>query len=63
MDDKGNLWVTAKGLSVYNPEGKRVHFLELTDVILELARSATPTMKTLFLTARGLVFRARPEAK
>ncbi len=62
VDDKGNLWVTAKGLSVYNPEGKRIHFLELTDVFSACA-FGDADMKTLFLTARGLVFRARPEAK
>jgi gluconolactonase len=62
VDDKGNLWVTAKGLSVYNPEGKRVHFLELTDVFSACA-FGDADLKTLFLTARGLVFRARPEAK
>jgi gluconolactonase len=62
VDDKGNLWVVAKGLAVYNPEGKRVHFIDTTDIYSSCAFGDLD-MKTLFLTARALVFRARIEGK
>jgi len=60
VDDKGNLWVAAKGLSVYNPEGKRIHFVDMTDVMSGCAFGDLD-MKTLFIAARALVFRARPD--
>ena len=60
VDAEGNLWVAAKGLAVYSPEGKRVHRIEITDVVSSLA-FGEGDMKTLFLTARALVLRARPD--
>jgi gluconolactonase len=60
VDAEGNLWVAAKGLAVYSPEGKRVHRIEITDVVSSLA-FGDGDMKTLFLTARALVLRARPD--
>jgi gluconolactonase len=62
VDDKGNLWVAAKGIGVYNPEGKRVHYLEMGDVISSCT-FGDADLKTLFITARALVLRARPEGK
>ena len=59
---QGNLWVGAKGLAVYNPEGKRVHFIDASDIYSSCA-FGDADMKTLFLTSRALVFRARPEGK
>ena len=60
VDAEGNLWVAAKGLAVYSPEGQRVHRIEITDVVSSLA-FGEGDMKTLFLTARALVLRARPD--
>jgi len=62
IDEKGNLWVAAKGIGVYNPEGKRVHFIDMSDVISSCAFGEAD-LKTLFITARAIVFRARPEIK
>jgi gluconolactonase len=62
VDTQGNLWVVAKGLSVYNPEGKRIHFIDTSEVFSSCAFGEVD-MKTLFLTARGFVYRARPEGK
>jgi gluconolactonase len=60
VDAEGNLWVAAKGIAVYNPEGRRVHRIEITEVVSSLAFGDFD-MKTLFLTARGLVLRARQD--
>jgi gluconolactonase len=62
IDDKGNLWVAAKGIGVYTPDGKRVHLIEFSDVVSSCA-FGDADMKTLFLTARALVFRARPDER
>ena len=62
IDEKGNLWVAAKGIGVYSPEGKRIHFLEMGDIISSCS-FGDADMKTLFITARALVLRARPEGK
>ena len=62
IDAQGNLWVAAKGLCVYNPEGKRIHVVEMSDVVSSCTFGDFD-MKTLFVTARALVFRARPDAK
>ena len=60
VDDKGNLWLAAKGLVVYSPEGKPVHSIDMHDVVSSLAFGDTD-FQTLFLTARAVVFRARPD--
>jgi gluconolactonase len=60
VDTQGNLWVAAKGIVVYSPEGKQIHLVEMHDVVSGLALGEAD-FKTLFLTARGLVFRARPD--
>ncbi len=62
MDGQGNLWVAAKGIGVYNPEGKRVHFIDMSDIISSCVFGDLD-QKTLFITARGIVFRARPDVK
>ena len=60
VDEKGNLWVAAKGIVIYSPEGKRLHLIDMHDVASSLA-FGDGDMKTLFIAARGVVFRARPE--
>jgi gluconolactonase len=60
VDAEGNLWVAAKGLAVYSPAGKRIHRIEITEVVSSLA-FGEGDLKTLFLTARALVLRARPD--
>jgi gluconolactonase len=61
VDEKGNLWVAAKGLNVFTPEGKRVHGIETRD-IFALAFGEADS-KTLFLAARAAVFRAIPDTQ
>ena len=54
--------MAAKGIAVYSPEGNRLHLIEIPDVVSSLA-FGEGDMKTLFLTARGFVLRARPDSK
>jgi gluconolactonase len=62
VDEKGNLWVAGKGIGVYSPEGKRIHWMDMHDVVSSLAFGEADS-KTLFLTARAVVFRMRPETQ
>jgi gluconolactonase len=62
VDEKGNLWVPANGISVYSPEGKKLHTIENRDMISACAFGEAD-FKTLFLATRGQVLRARPEAQ
>ncbi|MEO8369144.1 MAG: SMP-30/gluconolactonase/LRE family protein [Candidatus Solibacter sp.] len=59
-DEKGNLWLAAKGIAVYSPEGQRIHFIDMHDVVSSLT-FGDADFKTLFLAARAIVFRARPD--
>jgi len=58
VDDKGNLWVTGGNIGIYNPEGKRLHTIEMHDPVSACAFGEAD-MKSLFLTVRGVVMRAR----
>ena len=62
VDDKGLLYVVAKGVAVHTPDGKRVHLIDLRQTSSACA-FGEPDMKSLFLTSRSDVFRARPEPK
>jgi gluconolactonase len=62
VDEKGNLWVAANGLNIYGPDGKKVHAIEMHEVVSACA-FGEPDMKTLFLTSRGQVTRARQEGQ
>jgi gluconolactonase len=62
VDAQGNLWVAAKGIAVYSPEGKHIHPIEMHDVVSSLAFGEAD-FKSLFLAARGVVYRARPDTQ
>ena len=62
VDPQGNVWVAAKGIVIYSPEGKQVRVIEMHEVVSGLAFGEAD-FKTLFLTARGVVFRARPDTQ
>ena len=58
IDDKGNLLIAAKGIAIYSPTGKPIHTFDLK----EFASSATfgeGDLKSLLITARGNLYRAR----
>jgi gluconolactonase len=62
LDESGNLYVSADGIAIYNPEGRLLHTVNLQ----EPASGATfgeTDMKSLLVTARGDIFRLRPGEK
>jgi gluconolactonase len=57
-DEKGNLYVAAKGIAVYSPDGK----LLSTIPVAETPSNCTfgdPDLQTLYITARTSVYRVR----
>jgi gluconolactonase len=62
VNEKGDLYVaTTKGISIYTAEGKSIHNV----VMHEAPSNCTfdPDGKTLYVTARGMVYRLRPDTK
>jgi len=62
VDEKGNLWIAANGIAVYGPEGKLLHTLPVHGAPSNLAFGEAD-LKSLFITARGNVYRARVSVK
>jgi gluconolactonase len=62
VDEKGNLYVAARGIEVYSPEGRPVHVMEIKELPSNCAFGEAD-YKSLFITARGLVYRVRLEVK
>ena len=62
VDEKGNLYVAAKGIAVYSAEGRLVHVMEMQELPSNCAFGEADD-KSLFITARGLVYRVRLDVK
>jgi gluconolactonase len=62
VDEKGNLWVMAKGLTVYAADGKQIAALALSEKPSNCA-FGDPDFQTLYVTARTSVFRLRLDVK
>ena len=62
VDEAGNLYVGMKGVAVYNPEGRLLHTIGLSDPVSSAA-FGEGDMKSLFVTARGTVYRFRTDLK
>ncbi len=62
LDEKGNLYVTAKGVSVYTAEGKLLHTIELSETPANCA-FGDPDLQTLYITARTSLYRVRLSVK
>jgi gluconolactonase len=58
VDEKGNLYVAARGVSVYTPDGKPVHTVQTKEMPSSCAM-AEADLKSIVITARGSVYRAR----
>jgi gluconolactonase len=56
VDGKGNLYIAAGGVLIYSPDGRLLHTIEMKERPSNLAFGEAG-MKTLFVTARDLVFR------
>jgi len=62
VDEKGNLYVTAKGVAVYTPQGKLLHVIELAETPANCA-FGDADFQTLYITARTSIYRVRLEVK
>ena len=62
VDEKGNLYVAARGIAVYSAEGRLVHVMEMQELPSNCAFGEADD-KSLFITARGLVYRVRLDVK
>ncbi len=60
VDEKGNLWVAANGVAIYGPDGRVLFVLDKSARVSNCAFGEDG--KSLFLTERGGVYRARFEA-
>ena len=58
-DDKGNLYVAAKGIAIYSPEGQLLTTIPLAETPSNFA-FADPDFQTLYVTARTSLYRVRP---
>jgi gluconolactonase len=62
VDEKGNLYVTAKGVAVYSPEGKLLTTIEVAETPANCA-FGDPDFQTLYITARTSLYRVRLNVK
>jgi gluconolactonase len=61
-DQKGNLYVAAKGIAVYSPEGKLLSTIPVAETPSNCA-FGDPDLQTLYITARTSVYRVRLDVK
>jgi gluconolactonase len=61
-DDKGNLFIACAGVAIYTAAGKFIRMIELVDTPSNLA-FGDGDMQSLYVTARGSVYRIRLDAK
>ena len=62
VDEKGNLYITAKGIAVYTPEGKPLQNIELSETPANCA-FGDPDLQTLYITAHTSLYRIRLNVK
>ena len=62
VDEKGNLYVTAKAVSIYAPDGKPLATIPVAETPANCA-FGDADMQTLFITARTSVYRVRLPVK
>lgn len=61
-DEKGNIYVAAKGVAIYSPQGQLLHTIELPETPANCA-FGDPDLQTLYVTARTSVYRVRLNVK
>lgn len=62
VDDKGNIYVTASGVAVYDAQGKPVETLGMPETPANCAFGETD-LESLYITARTSLYRARRSVK
>jgi gluconolactonase len=61
-DEKGNLYVSARGVAIYSPEGKLLHTITVPETPANCA-FGDPDLQTFYITARTSVYRVRLNVK
>jgi len=59
VDEKGNLYIAAKGISIYTPQARLVQTIEMQDQASNCA-VFEGSMNNIFVTSRGTVYRLHP---
>ena len=59
VDEKGNLYVAAAGITIYSPQGRLLHAIEMHEPASSCAVLETD-MLSIFVTSRGTVYRIHP---
>lgn len=62
VDEKGNIYVTARAVAVYNSKGKLLTTIETSETPANCA-FGDPDLRTLYITARTSVYRVRLDVK
>ena len=62
VDEKGNLYVTCKGVAVYSPQGKKLTMIEIPETPANCAWGDAD-YQALYITARTSVYRVRLNVK
>lgn len=60
VDESGNLYIAANGIAIYSPEGRLLRTIGMTEPASSIA-FGDADLKSLYVTARGNVYRVRPE--
>jgi len=62
VDEKGNLYVTAKAVHIYSPEGKEIKVIEIPEVPTNIVFGDSD-LQSLYITAQTSVFKTRVPVK
>ena len=62
VDEKGNIYIAANGVAIYNAQGKRLETIELPETPANCA-FGDADLETLYVTARTSVYRVRRNVK
>lgn len=59
VDEKGDLYVAAKGIAIYNPQGQLLHTIDMRDPVSNCTFDEAG-MRYFFVTSRSTVWRMHP---
>jgi gluconolactonase len=62
LDEKGNFYITGKYVSIFSPEGKLLHNIEVPEIPANCA-FGDDDLRTLYITARTSLYRVRLPVK
>jgi len=63
IDNKGNIYITGKGITVYNPEGQQIEFIDITGDRTTNVAFGGKERNILFITAIRSVYTLQMKVK